>query len=115
MRELSDLEVLRQYAEQGAEAAFATLVTRHVNLVYSVARRQTGNVQAAAEVTQAVFVILARKSGGWRRGAVLSGWLYKTARLTANNYLRTKILRTRHEQEAFTQSVFPDSLPEADL
>ena len=114
MQELSDLELLRQYAEHGAEAAFTTLVARHVNLVYSVARRQTGNASAAEEITQAVFVILARKAGAWPRGAVLSGWLYQTARLTANNYLRAEIRRTRREQEAYMQSLTPDPHPDAD-
>jgi len=42
--------------------AFATLVARHVNKVYSVVLRHTGNPRQAEEITQAVFVILARKS-----------------------------------------------------
>src|SRR5262249_46754739 len=31
-------------------------------------------------------------------------WLFRTARLTAANYLRTEIRRTRREQEAYMQS-----------
>lgn len=63
MHDRTDLELLREFAERYSEAAFATLVSRHVNLVYCAAWRKTGNVQAAEEVTQAVFVILAQKAG----------------------------------------------------
>jgi RNA polymerase sigma factor (sigma-70 family) len=100
MQELSDTELLRQYAEGHSEAAFETLVTRYVNLVYSAALRTTGNFHAAEEVAQAVFIILAKKAGALRRGTVLSGWLYQVARLTAANFLRNEVRRVRREQEA---------------
>jgi DNA-directed RNA polymerase specialized sigma24 family protein len=40
-----------------------------------VALRRLGNIQDAEEVTQAVFVILARKANRLGTGTVLSGWL----------------------------------------
>ena len=105
MQEPSDAELLRQYAEQDSESAFAALVTRHVNLVYSAAVRKTDNSHAAEEITQAVFIILARKARALRRETVLPGWLYQTARLTAANFLRNEIRRVRREQESFMQSL----------
>ena len=63
-----------------------------------------GNHHQAEEITQAVFVILARKARSLGPGTVLAGWLFRTARLTAANYLRTEIRRARREQEAFMQS-----------
>jgi DNA-directed RNA polymerase specialized sigma24 family protein len=62
MPELDDIALLRQYAENNSESAFTTLVERHVNLVYSVALRNIGDPQAAKEIAQAVFIILARKA-----------------------------------------------------
>jgi uncharacterized protein (TIGR03435 family) len=105
MQEPFDAQLLRQYAEQDSESAFAALVTRHVNLVYSAAIRKTHNPHAAEEITQAVFIILAKKARALRRETVLSGWLYQTARLTAANFLRSEIRRVRREQESYMQSL----------
>ena len=65
MPELDDIALLRQYAENNSESASTTLVERHVNLVYSVALRNIGDPQAAKEIAQAVFIILARKAQGY--------------------------------------------------
>jgi len=112
MHNVADMDLLAQYVARNSEAAFAALVSRHVNLVYSAALRKTGNPHAAEEVTQAVFIILAKKAGQLRPATILSGWLHQTARLTAANFLRTEIRRARREQEAFMQSLAHESDPE---
>src|SRR6266481_6271590 len=104
MPELDDMELLREYALRNSEEAFATLVSRHIDLVYSAALRQVGNHHQAEEITQAVFVILARKARSISPGTILPGWLFRTARLSAANHLRAEIRRTRREQEAYMQS-----------
>ncbi len=113
MPDLDDITLLRQYAENRSESAFATLVERHVNLVYSIALRNVGNPHAAEEITQAVFIILARKANKLPRHVVLSGWLYQTTRLTAANFLRGEIRRQKREQEAFMESTLNESESEA--
>jgi RNA polymerase sigma factor (sigma-70 family) len=104
MHELDDIALLRQYSEQNSEEAFAALVTRHIDKVYSVALRHTGNPHSAEEITQAVFVILARKSRHVGKRVILEGWLYQTARLTAMTHIRSEIRRARREQEAHMQT-----------
>src|SRR5690348_3607384 len=104
MQAMSDMELLSDYVSHRSEEAFSALVSRHIDLVYSAALRRVGNHHHAEEVTQAVFIILARKAARLRPGTVLPGWLFQTTRLTASNYLRGEIRRTRREQEAFMQS-----------
>ena len=101
---IDDMELLREYALRNSEEAFATLVTRHIDLVYAAAWRQVGNHHHAEEITQAVFVILAQKARSLGPGTVLPAWLFRTARLTAANHSRAEIRRTRREQEAFMRS-----------
>jgi RNA polymerase sigma factor (sigma-70 family) len=107
-----DMQLLQEYAGGNSEEAFATLVSRHINLVYSAAFRHVGNPHQAEEITQAVFVILARKAPRLNRATVLSGWLYQTARLTAANFLRTENRRRHREQEAHMQSTANQPEPE---
>src|SRR5580692_3664319 len=66
MPDAQDMELVREFARHNSETAFTELVRRHINLVYSVARRCTGNDGDAHDVTQAVFIILARKAAGLR-------------------------------------------------
>ena len=104
MHDATDMDLLRQFAAENSQSAFAALVERHINLVYSTALRKTGNAHAAEEITQAVFIILAEKAGRISRQTILPGWLYQTARLTATGFLRREFRRFRREQEAYMQS-----------
>lgn len=112
MHEADDSGLLRQYAEHGSEEAFAMLVSRHVNKVYSVALRQTGKPHLAEEITQAVFVTLARNRHRLGRRVVLSGWLYQTARLTSITHIRSEIRRHRREMEASLQTDLNETEPD---
>ena len=96
--------LLAEFARSGSETAFARLVAGHVNLVHSTARRFTDNAHDAEEITQAVFLLLARKAANFPSAAVLSGWLYQTTRLTAANFQKREFRRQRWEQEALMQS-----------
>src|SRR5665213_3395 len=109
MHDASDMDLLRDYARQGSEEVFAELVRRHINLVYSAALRHVGIAAHAEEITQAVFVILARKAVSLRTDTVLDAWLYETTRLTALSFLRGERRRQFREQEAYMQSTLPES------
>lgn len=110
-----DMDLVRQYARQNSEAAFATLVSRHIHLVYSVALRQVRDPDLAQDITQTVFVILARKAGSLGAKTVVSGWLYRTTRFVAAKALTLRRRRHEREQEAFmrAQLTQPDSETDA--
>jgi len=103
MSDSPDAELLEQFARNKSEPAFAELVRRHIGLVYSIAFRKTGNPQLSEDITQAVFIILARKAHSLSSKTVLPGWLHHTARLTVSNLQRAELRRVRREQEAFMQ------------
>ena len=83
MQAMDDRTLLREYATSNSEAAFETLVSRHIRLVHSAALRQMRDSHWAEEVTQVVFIILAQKAGRISAETILSGWLIKTTRFVA--------------------------------
>lgn len=96
-----DQELLRRYAGEGAEDAFAELVRRHVDLVYSVALRQVnGDAHLAQDVVQTVFADLAVKAASVARHRVLAGWLFVSARYAAAKLVRGEQRRRAREREA---------------
>ncbi|MEO5960926.1 MAG: sigma-70 family RNA polymerase sigma factor [Opitutaceae bacterium] len=96
-----DHELLRRFAEEGAQEAFTELVRRRVDLVYASALRQTvGDAHLAQDVTQAVFVALARRASALQRHPVLAGWLFTTTRLFALDTLRRQRRWQQREREA---------------
>src|SRR5688572_27676815 len=94
------LQLLREYAEHRAERAFTELVQRHIDFVYSTALRLVGESQLAEDVTQMVFIRLARKAGSLRGGTVLTGWLYRTTQFTAQTARRSDWRRRKRESLA---------------
>ncbi|MGO8699025.1 MAG: RNA polymerase sigma factor [Limisphaerales bacterium] len=107
MHAKSDTELLRDYAERGAENAFAEIVHRHTNLVYSVALRLVNLPETAAEVAQTVFVSLAQGARSlWPRlrpDASLAGWLCRSARNVSLNLQRNEFRRRAREKLAMEQ------------
>src|SRR5579863_9190898 len=95
-----DMELLGEYVARDSQAAFETLLNRHVNLVYSTALRMVRDPGLAGEVTQTTFIILTKKARTLGPGTILSGWLYRTAQFAAARALRTEYRRREREQEA---------------
>ena len=100
MNSRTDRELLREYVERDTQAAFAEIVGRYIDFVYSVAIRMVMNRQHAEDVTQAVFVVLACQARQLVERPVLSGWLHRTTQNLAAKIVRTEVRRRAREQEA---------------
>jgi RNA polymerase sigma factor (sigma-70 family) len=116
MHDQSDAQLLRAYAERGTEAAFAEILARHTDLVYSAALRQVYSPDLARDVTQSVFTDLARKarevSFKLSPEASLVGWLYRGTRFAARDLNRSETRRTQRERQAMEQvHPTPDTAP----
>ena len=109
-----DSKLLARFARINSEDAFAELVRRHVNLVYSAALRQVnGDEHFAKDVAQTVFTDLARKANSLSRRETLSGWLYTSAHFAAAKIVRTEN-RRRDREEKFMREPIHETAPAAD-
>lgn len=97
---MDDAKLLQQYVETGSQDAFGQLVNRHLHLVYGAALRHVRDRHVAEEITQAVFIVLARKASTLRHEAVLSSWLMSTTRFASLGHLKMAARRRRHEKRA---------------
>src|SRR6266568_6947142 len=100
MNSLTDQQLLLEYLERRSEAAFAELVRRHVDFVYSAALRMVRDAHLAQDVAQGVFVALAQSAPQLAARPVLSGWLHRTTQNLAANTVRSDVRRRAREQEA---------------
>ncbi len=96
----TDRELIREYAQDGSEGAFASLVQRHLDLVFATALRGVNDERVAQEVAQNVFIALARKAAWLGSEISVAGWLHKTALLEVRQHWRGELRRQRREQTA---------------
>jgi RNA polymerase sigma factor (sigma-70 family) len=75
----SDADLIGRFVRRRDEEAFAALVERHGPMVLNACRRVLGDVHAAEDAFQAVFLVLARKAATLSRPEALAGWLYGVA------------------------------------
>ncbi|MGD0413449.1 MAG: TIGR03435 family protein [Verrucomicrobiota bacterium] len=114
MRDMDDMALLREYTARQSETAFTTLVERHIGLVYCAALRQVRDPARAQEITQVVFLLLARKAHSLREGTILSAWLYRAARFAASDARKMAFRRQQREQQAVQlQAISPGSSEES--
>lgn len=98
---MSDWTLLEHYVHEDSESAFRELVETFTPLVYSSALRRVGSAQAE-DVTQSVFLLLARKAPDLCRKprGSLAGWLYRTTRFASLEATRERQRREQRETQA---------------
>src|SRR5436190_534773 len=96
---MNDRDLIRRYAS-GEKSAFEQLVRRHLDWVYGVCRRRVREEDLARDVTQAVFIALAKKAQMLARHTSLSGWLYQAALYCSRDALKRQRIREKHERAA---------------
>ena len=90
---------------QHDEQAFAAIVRRHGNMVWSVCRRILACHQDSEDAFQATFLLLVQKARSITKRQSLASWLYKVARHTA---LKAKIRSGRRRAKEKTVSNVPE-------
>lgn len=104
---MNDQELLEQFRtgpKAPSQQAFSQLVTRHLDWVYSAALRQVRDQHLADDVTQTVFIVLAKKAPSLRGSKPLTAWLFKVARYASLEALRAERRRKHHENKAMAMA-----------
>ena len=96
----SDEDLLHEYASNGSNSAFSELVRRHLNLVYSAARRQVNSAALAEDIAQSVFFDLSKNAAKLKAGQPVIAWLHLVTRRTAIDAIRQESRRQLREQTA---------------
>src|SRR6266404_1735958 len=90
-----DRECLESWARHRDVNGLQTLVERYLVFVYSSALRRTGDAAQAAEVTRAVFLVLARRARKLPKNTVLAGWLFHVTAVACRKLSRKRFGRLR--------------------
>jgi RNA polymerase sigma factor (sigma-70 family) len=102
-------QLLADYVKNGSESAFRGLVTRYINSVHSTALRLVnGDGHLAEDVTQTVFVDLARKARTLPPEMVLGGWLHRDTCFVAGTIMRGERRRHFRERQAVAMNIPED-------
>src|SRR5687767_2488324 len=88
---LSDTDIISRVL-QGEKNAYAELVTRYQNYVFTLTLRFTKNREDAEEISQDIFIKAYRALADFRGASKFSTWLYTIVNTTCITFLRKKRL-----------------------
>lgn len=97
---MNAIELWTGYRDGQSEAAFGELVRRYTPLVFSVARRRLAGTDQAQDVTQQVFIRLARGRPHLRGDPELVAWLHRTTVHVSIDLWRAESRRRTRERQA---------------
>src|SRR6476661_110026 len=87
--EPTDMDLISQVL-QGDSAAYASLVQRYQNFVFTIVLRYIKSREDAEEVAQDVFVKAYRSLADFKGASKFSTWLYTITTTTCISFLRKK-------------------------
>src|SRR4051794_32182879 len=96
--ELTDRELLQSFRASRSRHALDLLVRRYIGLVHAAAMRQVRDPHLAADITQAVFIVLVRRADSLRGDVILPAWLHTVTRHAVANARRVAQRREFHER-----------------
>jgi RNA polymerase sigma-70 factor (ECF subfamily) len=88
---------LAHAAARGDQDAVEALFHRHHQAVFACCARLTGDREAAADISQEVFLRMLREVASFRGEALFSTWLLRIARNAAIDWRRKNATRERGE------------------
>ncbi len=112
--QIADDELVRRYAEEREEAAFAALVRRYGPMVLRVCYRVLHRSHDAEDAFQATFLILAREVASLRQRGAVGSWIHEVA-YNAALRVRQRLARQRHYEEKHVTPMNPDNPEEGIL
>ena len=104
---LDDRPWLRDFVATRSPEAFRQLVQAHLPTVQAAARRILGpqGQQHVEDVTQCVFILLARQAGRIPDNRPLIGWLYQVTHYACRNLQKTERRRRQREAAAMRPAI----------
>src|SRR6266542_2748195 len=97
---MNGTDLLAEFRATRAEPAFCELVRRFTDLVYSIAKRRVADMTLAQEVTQIVFIRLAKAPPKLDAEAQVLAWLHRTTVHVSIDLWRSETRRRAREQHA---------------
>src|SRR6516162_11590067 len=98
VRGLTDAELVRRFAANRDELAFALLLERHGPLVLGVCQRALGAGADADDAFQSTFLVLVRRARSLTQWGSLANWLHAVARRVATKVRARSVRRWDRER-----------------
>src|SRR5689334_21176083 len=104
-------KLISSYVQTGSETAFRELVERYLRLVYSTALRLVeGDTHRAEDITQEVFVDLARAAKTLSKEVILGGRLHRHTCFVSAKTMRGERRRQARERKAIEMNALEHEL-----
>ena len=102
MTQMSQVDLLNEYATRRDAEAFAKLVDQYQRLIFSTCRRKLHNSQDVDDAVQETFLRLAHKAGELHSN--IGGWLHRCAVNVSVDMNRRRQARQKHEHAAAAET-----------